>query len=73
MIHYHCITLRRVKVKSRGKQMIRVRWQTEACGNPLVEPKEVRTGICESCKNGWAHPDNYPANESRPAWERKAV
>lgn len=35
-------------------------WVTEPCGVPLFGEREVLTGVCRSCANGWTHENNYP-------------
>lgn len=41
-------------------------WVTGPCDTPLFG-NDTKTGICRSCRDGWKVPDNYPANEPRPA------
>ncbi len=42
-------------------------WRTEACGVPLFGDAERAAGKCRSCAAGWTHPENYPADQQRPA------
>jgi hypothetical protein len=45
------------------------KWVTGPCGAPLFTDKDRETGHCRSCRRGWVHPDNYPADGARPAAE----
>ena len=37
---------------------------TEPCGIPLFRSIERRTGVCNSCANGWTHEHNNFANDA---------
>lgn len=47
-------------------QMPRKGAQDGPCGAPLLSAREMDSGICNSCAEGWASPESYPATWEEP-------
>lgn len=67
LVTHYTLSLGTGERKDRGSE-----WVTEACGTPLFSAAEREAGVCRSCASGWRHPNNYPADEERPAPETSA-
>jgi len=48
----------------------RKEWETRACGAPLFVASERKLGVCNSCFNGWAGPENHPTADG---WDQVAA
>lgn len=47
-------------------QMPRKGTSESPCGAPLMSGREMDSGLCNSCAEGWASPESYPASWTDP-------
>lgn len=71
--HWNCTVLRRMLLTNSAFSPTTgattptgEEWITQPCGAPLFYTPERTAGVCQSCANGWNHPNNYRADGPRP-------
>lgn len=77
--HHECQVMRRMLVKrghiemTTGAFVVKGEdWVERLCGVQLFSGDDRVNGKCQACARGWAHPNNYPVGNERPAFEINA-